>query len=63
MTGNVWEWCQNWYDPEGEADNVGVRGGSWHYGPMNLRSANRSWRKRTYGNDDIGFRVARTIKD
>jgi formylglycine-generating enzyme required for sulfatase activity/DNA-binding CsgD family transcriptional regulator len=43
-----------------ERDRV-FRGGSWGYGPRNLRSANRS--RNQHGNrfNDLGFRVARTL--
>jgi formylglycine-generating enzyme required for sulfatase activity len=38
-----------------------VRGGSWYDDPQFLRSAYRDWGEPTDRNDDIGFRLARTL--
>ena len=73
--GNVWEWVEDcWHNDysgapsEGSAWTSGgdcslrmLRGGSWSYGPRDLRSANRGWLQAGDRYSVIGFRVARTI--
>jgi formylglycine-generating enzyme required for sulfatase activity len=38
-----------------------VRGGSWNNNPDNLRSANRNRNNTDNRNNNLGFRVARTL--
>ncbi len=75
MHGNVWEWVEDcWHDSYSGAPDAGeawtsggdctrrvLRGGSWFNGPWSLRSANRGRFITGIRNDDIGFRVARTL--
>jgi formylglycine-generating enzyme required for sulfatase activity len=75
MHGNVWEWCgDHWRDSYGgdpPADGSAwvndvtelrvLRGGSSSSNPQNLRSACRSRDLPDIRDQDIGFRVARTV--
>jgi hypothetical protein len=55
MAGNVWEWCEDRYDPK-EAYRV-LRGGSWIYDPDGLLSSFRFLYHPDYRGGLIGFRV------
>lgn len=68
MSGNVWEWCWDWwgaYPNRSETNPIGIssgqnrifRGGSWDYSPFYLRTSYRHGYPPTYVYFTFGFRV------
>ncbi|MGW8884772.1 formylglycine-generating enzyme family protein [Streptomyces sp. NPDC055749] len=62
MLGNVWEWCWDVYDAEVYGSYRVLRGGGWFDEPWSCRASVRRRSHPTFRIDDVGFRVARSVR-
>ncbi len=72
MSGNLWEWCWDWYapysgeqviDPKGPDKGTGkvLRGGSWNYDSKSARNSNRFYTSPNSRSATFGFRVVKKV--
>jgi formylglycine-generating enzyme required for sulfatase activity len=61
MLGNVWEWCWDLYDEEVYGSYRVFRGGSWAEEDRGCGATCRRRSHPTFGIDDLGFRLARSL--